>query len=31
LNQLLTYDLAPADVPIAEEALGSDRRNRGGS
>ena len=31
LNQLLTYDLAPADIPIAEEALRSDRRNRGGS
>ena len=29
LDQLLTYDLAPADIPIAEEAIRSDRRNRG--
>jgi mutator protein MutT len=29
LDQLLTYDLAPADIPIAEEAVRSDRRNRG--
>lgn len=28
LDQLLTYDLAPADIPIAEEAV-RDRRNRG--
>ena len=31
LNQLLTYDLAPADIPIAEEAIENDRRNRGNS
>jgi mutator protein MutT len=28
LDRLLTYDLAPADIPIAEEAVRSDRRNR---
>lgn len=31
LDQLVTYDLAPADIPIAQEAIRSDRRNRRGS